>query len=417
MIGPVETIRSFVSTLWRSRRTQTRVAFENWQHRKVARWVRDALPRVPFYADAPARLSDCTITDKAMLMAKFDQFNTKGLTVDAAWDVQKSGGRLGDLTVGASTGTSGNRGLFVISEREKHRWLGAILAKTMADLIWKPQRVAIILPQDTGLYGSANRVRFIRLQTFSLMVPMAQWRADLEAFNPTVIVAPPKVLRQFADQNFALSPVRVFCAAETLDPVDEQIATEFFKQPLRQIYMATEGLFAVSCAHGSLHLAEESVAFEFETVGELVSPLVTSFRRDTQIMARYKMNDLLRLSKDRCPCGSPLQVVSEIVGRMDDVFVFDAGRVMITPDILRNAVLDVDRSITDFRVIQTDEDHVTVHLPKQVSPDSARRVGAAVQAVIDRFDAPAKVTVQRLDLSADMTRKLRRVQRLVPHEH
>lgn len=77
--------------------------------------------------------------------------------------------------------------------------------------------------------------------------------------------------------------------------------------PLEQIYMATEGLLAVTCRDGTLHLCEDSVKFEFEPVGEgLVSPLVTAFRRQAQIMARYRLNDLLRLSTSPCRCGSPL---------------------------------------------------------------------------------------------------------------
>ncbi|WP_210212021.1 hypothetical protein [Mesorhizobium sp. M2A.F.Ca.ET.043.02.1.1] len=38
----------------------------------------------------------------------------------------------------------------------------------------------------------------------------------------------------------------------------------FFSLPLDQIYMATEGLLAVTCRQRGLHLAEDSVFFEFE---------------------------------------------------------------------------------------------------------------------------------------------------------
>ncbi|TGU70391.1 CoF synthetase, partial [Mesorhizobium sp. M1C.F.Ca.ET.144.01.1.1] len=130
-----------------------------------------------------------------------------------------------------------------------------------------------------------------------------------------------KMLRHLAAENFRLRPKRVFSASETLDPVDRPVIESFFRLPLDQIYMATEGLFAVTCRKGGLHLAEDSVFFEFEPAGEgLVTPLVTAFRRRTQIMARYRMNDLLRLSGQPCGCGSPLRCVDEIVGRIDDVF-------------------------------------------------------------------------------------------------
>lgn len=411
MIGPIETIRSFVATLWRTRRGQSRARFMRWQHNAVNKWVHRDLPRASFYKSRPNTLSACPIIDKATVMGQFDQFNTRDLDLDAAWAIQHGGGASGDITVGASTGTSGNRGLFVISEREKHRWLGAIVAKTMADLIWKPQRVAIILPSDTGLYSSANKLRFIQLKTFPLTTPPEQWRTELEAFDPSVIVAPPKVLRHFAEAEYAINPIRIFSAAETLDCVDEAIASQYFNQPLRQIYMATEGLFAVSCGQGALHLAEESVAFEFEPVGDgLVAPLVSSFRRQTQIMARYRMNDLLRLSDAPCPCGSPLQVVAEVVGRMDDMFVF--GDVTITPDVLRNAVLDADRSVTDFRLVQISAREVVLHLPDEQSI-IAPVVQGAVKTLLDQFNADADVTLQIGPLPFDTLNKLRRVQRTI----
>jgi phenylacetate-CoA ligase len=153
------------------------------------------------------------------------------------------------------------------------------------------------------------------------------------------------------------------------------------------------------------------VAFEYEDAGGgLVSPLVTSFRRDTQIMARYRMNDLLRLSVEPCSCGSPLQAVDEIVGRMDDIFVFKD--VLITPDVLRNVVLDADRSITDFRLIQSDAAQIHLNLPPDVSRDAAARAKQAVEALLLGFGAQASVDVKRIDLPMDPTRKLRRVQRL-----
>ncbi|MGX8008610.1 hypothetical protein ACVDG8_006065 [Mesorhizobium sp. ORM8.1] len=111
-------------------------------------------------------------------------------------------------------------------------------------------RVAIILPQNTGLYDSARKSRLVKLAFFDLTRGPESWRGALEAFDPTVIVAPPKILRHVAAERFQLRPRRVFCAAETLDPVDRTIIEAFFQLPLDQIYMATEGLFAVTCRHG-----------------------------------------------------------------------------------------------------------------------------------------------------------------------
>ncbi|RWM24971.1 F390 synthetase-related protein [Mesorhizobium sp.] len=406
-----EAIGSFAQTQWVSRKN--RADFERWQAAALRRFLDRDLPRAPFYGRAPTRLTDLPVTDKALLMGRFGDFNIHGLTATEAWAALARDGRAGSLTVGASTGTSGNRGLFVISEAEKYRWLGAILAKAVPDLLWRGIRVAVILPQNTGLYDSARKSRLIKLAFFDLTLGPEHWREALEAFEPTVIIAPPKMLRHFATEGFRLTPKRIFSAAETLDPVDRPVIESFFKLPLDQIYMATEGLFAVTCRQGGLHLAEDSVFFEFEPAGEgLATPLVTAFRRRTQIMARYRMNDLLRLSEQPCRCGSPLRCVDEIVGRMDDVFRLASanGPIFVTPDVLRNAVLKADRRIDDFRLIQTAPDAVELKLPATLADDAAAAAHETVRRLLEARKADATVALVRAPLPLETSRKLRRVE-------
>ncbi|RRI05953.1 CoF synthetase [Mesorhizobium tamadayense] len=406
-----EAVGSFALTRWVLRKS--RADFERWQAAALRRFLDRDLPRAPFYGEAPARLADLPVTDKALLMARFEDFNIYGLTATEAWAALARDGRVGSLTVGASTGTSGNRGLFVISEAEKYRWLGAILAKAAPDLLWRGMRVAVILPQSTGLYDSARKSRLIELAFFDLALGPENWREALKAFDPTLIIAPPKVLRHFATEGFHLQPKRIFCAAETLDPVDRPVVEDFFRLPLDQIYMATEGLFAVTCRQGGLHLAEDSVLFDFEPAGDgLVTPLVTAFRRRTQIMARYRMNDLLRLSKQPCRCGSPLRCVDEIVGRMDDVFrlASGSGPILVTPDVLRNAVLKADRRIDDFRLVQTAPDGIQLRLPPSLADDAATAALQAMRSLLEGRGATAIVTLVRAPLPLETSRKLRRVE-------
>jgi phenylacetate-CoA ligase len=413
-MGLAEATASFALTRWVSRGGLSRAGFERWQTCALRRWLDRDLPRAPFYRAIAARtMQDLPITDKALLMAQFDRFNTSAITAEQAWAALEARHKINGLTVGASTGTSGNRGLFIISEVEKFRWLGAILAKTMTDLLWRRQRVAIILPQNASLYDSARRTGRIDLRFFDLTLGPERWRTALERFDPTVIVAPPRVLRHFASERFRLTPIRVFSAAETLDPIDRAAAENFFSLRLDQIYMATEGLFAVTCRAGGLHLAEDSVFFEFEAAGEgLVTPLVTAFRRQTQIMARYRMNDLLRLSTQPCRCGSPLRTVEEIVGRMDDAFKLPAssGAIMVTPDVLRNAVLQADRRIDDFRLIQTAAGVIELHLKPGLDDEAAEAAASAVRRLLASRAANAPVALVRRDMPLQTGRKLRRVE-------
>ncbi|EHH10170.1 hypothetical protein MEA186_20294 [Mesorhizobium amorphae CCNWGS0123] len=176
-------------------------------------------------------------------------------------------------------------------------------------------------------------------------------------------------------------------------------------------------MFAVTCRQGGLHLAEDSVFFEFEPAGDgLVTPLVTAFRRQTQIMARYRMNDLLRLSDAPCRCGSPLRTVDEIVGRMDDVFRLASadGPILLTPDILRNAVLKADRRIDDFRLIQTAPDAIELRLAPELADEVATAAHQAVRTLLTARKATAAVALIRVPLPLETARKLRRVECRVP---
>lgn len=413
----IQALSSFWTTRRLSRPGLSRPEFDRLQARALRHWLDHDLSQVSAYPTAPRHLTDLPITDKSTLMADFVAYNRPRITADEVRQALDTDCQVRGHTVGASTGTSGNRGFFVITDAERYRWLGALLAKTLADLLWHKQRVAILLPQDTRLYASARTIPRLQLRFFPLALGADHWQPALEAYAPTVIVAPPKVLRHLAETRARLTPIRIFSAAETLDPIDRPIIEAAFHQPLHQIYMATEGLLATTCRHGTLHLAEDSVFFEFQPVGDgLVSPRITSFRRQAQIMARYRMNDLLRLSEQPCPCGSPLQAVAEVVGRLDDCFTLTGaqGPVLATPDILRNAVLRSDPGITDFRIWQVAPDRIDLLLPPEVPAKTAEAARMALTAAVTGLGAKVDITLQQTSLPLDVTRKLRRVECRLP---
>jgi putative adenylate-forming enzyme len=217
------------------------------------------------------------------------------------------------------------------------------------------------------------------------------------------------VLRALAEGGVA-APRHVFSGAEVLDPIDRRIVEAAWGVKVREIYMATEGLFGVGCPLGILHLAEDVVAFEFEpAAGSLVSPLITDFTRTTQIMARYRMNDLLRLAPEPCPCGSPLQAVAAVEGRADDVF--QRGGAMVTPDVIRNAIVDADRRIEDFRAVQTGPATIELTLADDLPAEAADAAEANLRQALARAGAPEVQIVQARGIEPPMDRKLRRVRR------
>ena len=389
-----------------------------WREAGLARFLKRVAPRAPFYAELNAtRLELLPIVDKAQILAAFEGFNRAGVTLAEARAAIDSGQyRVRGYLVGQSTGTSGNRGVFVISEAERFTWLGVMLAKALPDFLSARLRVALALPSYSQLYSSAAETGRITLRFFDLSEGVVAWRDKIVAFAPDVIVAPPKVLRALAETT-NLRPARVFSGAEVLDPFDRQVIEAAFQTPVREIYMATEGLLGVACPQGVLHLAEDAVAFEWEPVGgqsDLVKPLITDFTRSTQIMARYRMNDLLRLRASPCACGSPLQAVASVEGRQDDVFELrgaEGGLRMVTPDILRNAVVDTDRRIDDFRIVQIGPDVVELALPDALPDDVLAGAAAKLEAALRDAGAVDPKVISRRGVEALYDRKLRRVMR------
>ena len=408
---------SFMRTRALHRWLRSRDRITKWQNVNLEQLQRSAVADIAFYrelGDVP--FSDFPIVGKHDVMGRFEAFNRLGLTAPRMWEMIDRGETPEGYDVGCSSGTSGNRGLYLISDIERFVWLGTIVAKTLP--ISLRHRVAIVLPRTSRLYDAANESKTLKLLFLDLREGLPSAAKALAAFRPTVVVGPPKALRWFAENGTAISPQLMFSSAEVLDPPDRQSIEQHFKLKLREIYMATEGLFGVSCDRGTLHLAEDVVHFEFEPVTnatDLVTPIVTDFTRRTQITARYRMNDILRLDSNRCACGSALQAVSEIIGRRDDAFVLpnrDRSKppVMLTPDLLRNAVLGADRIIDDFRVRRIEENRIEVVLPTRI-PFSVGVMAreAVLQACIKAETCPDVVLRHEALLPRNDT-KLRRVE-------
>jgi putative adenylate-forming enzyme len=406
LTGMALAARAYAAARWRERTLRSRDAVARYQARRLRALGRH-LATLPFYAGIdPYRPESWPVIDKAVLLANFAAMNVAGLElaeVRAALD--RGENRIGRCTVGHSTGTSGNRGYFVISDAERYVWLGTLLAKALPDALWRRHRVALALPGFSRLYAAAEGGSRVRLGLFDLDDGVDGWTARFAAFAPDTIVAPPKVLRLLAERGLIARGAIAFSAAEVLDPVDAAPIAAATGLPVRQIYMATEGLLGVSCAHGTLHLAEDAVAFEWEPAGALVHPVITDFTRRAQAMARYRMNDLLRLSDAHCPCGTAFQAVSAVEGRRDDILLL--GGVAVTPDVLRNALLDADRRIDDFRIVQTGAEAIAVALPEGIDGEPVR---AALAAALARLGASATITVAH-DIPPANATKLRRVRR------
>jgi putative adenylate-forming enzyme len=414
-------IRQFSHTLWafaRARylnaRLRDRRAIERYHTRQLERLMARRLTQFPYYnGHLRSGFSRLPMVDKAELMANLELCNLGGLSAPFIRQALADGrDSEGGFFFGQSTGTSGNRGYYVISEKERYTWLGTILAKTLPDALGRKHRVIVALPGMSTLYSSANSGSRIQLVFFDTADGMHAWEDELVRFDPDTIVSSPKVLRYLAEQG-KLKATNIFSGAEVLDPVDRERIEHATGNTVREIYMATEGLFGVSCPHGSLHLAEDVVHFEWEEASPgspLKKPIVTDFTRSSQAMVRYRMNDLLELSDEPCPCGSAFQRVKAVHGRADDIFRMSNASgdlVTVTPDVIRNAIIDAHPAIQDYRAVQTGPQTIELSLP-QGSQDVASATQASLEQQLLRLGVVVQVNVNS-GVEVQFDSKLRRV--------
>lgn len=418
MIPQLRTLTAFLRTRTLARRLKTRADISAWQEKRLRQWWQEAVRHIPYFRNSGKNFFTAQPLgqplDKQSLMANFAAFNTLGLTAAEGWDIfegrvrQKPG-----YYVGASTGTSGNRGLYVISDAERFEWLGVLLAKALPKFPQEAARITLILPLNSALYRAAN-LPGLALRFFDLHDGLETILPAVKAYKPDTVIAPPKVLRALAQSPDPPKLKRIFSGAEVLDPLDRALIEDRFGVRVREIYMATEGLMGVACEHGTLHLCEDVVRFEWEDVpdSDLKAPIITDFTRNVQAMVRYRMNDLLRLSDRRCPCGSPFQVVEAIEGRADDLITIGGTHTqlskVLTPDILRNAIVDSDRRIHDFRLVQTGPDTLELTV---APPDASANAARALHNLLDRLGVSATIDIVERPLTTS-ARKLRRVEGL-----
>lgn len=432
-------VRAFARDRWGAR-PANRASLEAWQHARLDAFLRDVLPRAPFYRDRGPRLDALPIVDKATVLADFAAFNTVGVALDAALDVATRAERdrdfaptlPGDISVGLSSGTSGTRGVFLVRPAERTRWAGTLLSRLLTersllrvlDLGGPPLRVAFFLRANSNLYTTVASRR-IDFAYHDLLVPFERHIARLARQQPEVLVAPPTVLRALAEAAAAgalrIAPGQVVSVAEVLEADDVTAIERAWRVPVQQVYQATEGFLGITCPEGRLHLNEDLVHVEPEWIDEgtpvptRFHPIVTDFSRTTQLVVRYRLDDVLRVGEARCPCGRPTRVIAAIEGRADDVVTLRAvdGRVVqVFPDVVRRALALVD-GLGDYRLEQHgDEWRVRT---RATDPDVASRLARECEALASQLGArPARVrSLPWLDdAPGAKRRRIRRVEAL-----
>ena len=358
-----------------------RKELEKWQEIQIKNLLTKVQKLSPYYQNLlqeHTHWQQIPVIQKKQWMHEFDHINTLGIQKQEALQIalraetsRDFSPTLGKITVGLSSGTSGNRGLFLVTPRERAQWVAYILQKILSPLQWRKRKIAFFLRANSNLYNSMQSLLF-QFRFFDLKEKTENNLLKLNDYQPHILVAPASVLRQIAHaqniQSIDIQPEKILSVAEVLEQNDSDFIQSVFQQTIHQAYQCTEGFLAVTCQYGNLHFNEDILKIEKQYIDlekKRYHPIVTDFNRIGQPIIRYLLNDIVIDKKESCPCGSIFQAIDHIEGRADDVFYFknrQGEEVSIYPDFIRRAVIVPDTSIEEYVVEQVSQNLVYIFI-------------------------------------------------------
>lgn len=400
---------------------KNRQKLENYQTQELAAYKTFLQRRSPYFHEG---IPTDFLMDKTFMMEHFNQLNTVGMDRDQALELavrseqtRDFSSMAGEIAVGLSSGTSGHRGLFITTEKERSMWAAAVLAKMLPQGKLLGHKIAFFLRADNQLYQTVNSV-FISLKYFDTFQFADEHLAELNTYQPSILVAPASMLLELAKlveaSRLKISPQKIVSVAEILEEDDHQFIRNCFGlKQLDQIYQATEGFLACTCPYGNLHLNEDIVFVEKHYLDEhRFFPIITDFKRRSQPIFRYELNDILIENPAPCPCGSVFTRIDKIEGRSDDIFIFEdtyRNPVRVFPDFIRRCLLLVD-GIGQYQVAQCHQHLLIIYLEHRDKKREEELTQQFQTLAADKGFVAPEIVFE--DYQRDRSRKLKRVYRI-----
>lgn len=334
--------------------------------------------------------SKLPVINKQAMMDNFDGLNTCGLKKDEVMAFALEKEFSGDYTgyykdrfvVGLSSGTSGNKGIYITPKELTERLPFVFLARGGIPLSCLPFRILFLLRVFSQGFEDIN-APLIDLIYKSTMNPPQDLIDIINAKKINIIMAPPSMLRVMMEHAGQIKHriKMIVSYAEVLEKEEKSRISSIFKSPVNEIYQASEGQIGSTCKCGSLHINEDLVFVElFDNDGNTVDQpgvvaskmIVTNLINNAQPLIRYEMNDVIVLG-EKCKCGSSFRVIEKILGRNDDILVLrdvNGADRNVFPDLFARWIITTDDKIREFKVVQTSTDELEITVDLFCSKDS-----------------------------------------------
>lgn len=348
------------------------------------------------------------VINKTIMMDNFTDLNTCNLNKEEVMDyaVEKENNKdfLGyyndEFVVGLSSGTSGNKGIFVTPKKMTERLPAVFLARGGFPLSLLPYKILFMLRVFSQGFDDINS-KLVSLNYLSTMAKIPDVINKINHLKINILMAPPSFIREllpYRDQvNVDIK--RIMTYAEVLEIEDKLRFEETFNTKVIEIYQASEGQIASSCKQGYLHINEDLVHVELYdeedniinepgTIGHKM--IITNLVNYTQPLIRYQMNDMVVLDT-KCECGSNFRRIKKVLGRHDDLIYFNDinnSKRYIFPDLLVRWIIVSSENIREFQVVQftINEIIITIDLINNIGVNPTHKVKKKIEKELIEFE-------------------------------
>ena len=399
--------------------------------RDLVRFAREASPFYRRrYASLGPRIPDLAalpVTTRAELMANFDDACTdRGIRRADVERFVADRARVGEPFLGRyhvwkSSGSSGSPGLFV-QDAGAMAVYDALVAMQLdaarldfARVAAAAGRAALIVATGDHFASitSWEHVRRVfpgaEALSFSVLEPIAQLTAQLNAWRPAFVASYPSVLSLLAAEQRAgrlrIAPALAWSGGETLGSAARAAIERAFGCPLVNEYGASECLaIAHGCPAGWMHVNSDWVILEpVERDGRPTPPgkashtvLVTNLANRVQPVIRYDLGDRVTPREGPCECGSRAPAI-RVEGRAGVSLALRGprGRVVRLAPLAVETVVEEAAGELRFQIAQAAPDRLVVRL--DAGKDAKARAAAwkkASRALRDYLAAQSLANVQ-----------------------
>lgn len=409
-----------------------RIRLESWQQRKLKSFTKKILIKSAFYkrfiVNGSLNLNTIPIIEKSEFMDNFNAINTVGIdretAMELAIDAETSRdfkSEINGVTVGLSTGTSGKRGIFLVNETERAQWVAMVMARVLTPRVFKKQKIAFFLRANSNLYSSIQSNLF-EFNYFDIFKPIDELTSELNKYKPDVLAGQPSILMEICKaQKFgsiAINPSKIISFAEVLhSDLKLEIEQIFGIKPM-EVYQCTEGFLGVSCSEGNIHLNEDAVIIEKEWLNSTqFHPIITDFTRTSQPIIKYRLNDILEVLNEPCPCGSSFTALSQIIGRDDDVLIFENCRLL--PDVISRKIALQTDAFLKYQIVQVNNNSlkITIDCEDELFPQTCEHFKKTLSELINQQCQVSTLNFEFIKGQAiEQGNKLRKIRR-ISHEN